>query len=357
MSARKIALLGAALLAAGTAVALSDPFTSAGRSSSGAADNATATSLATIERRTLSSQAQVNGTLGYAGNYTILNNASGVVTRLPSGGDVIEPGKPLYWVDGKPVVMLQGDTPAYRALSEGMNGPDVNELNADLVKLGYATWAELGSDADYFSAGTVYALERLQGHLGVTETGRLALGDAVFAPGPIRMKTVTASLGGRAGPGAPIGQATTTAREVHVSLDATQQADVRVGDRVDITLPDKSITPGVVSSVGTVATSGSNGSTVDVYVRPRRPRDTGSLDEAPVQVAITTGTAHDALVVPVSALLALASGGYAVEEVDARGRHQLVPVTTGLFDDADGLVQVQGAGLSAGVRVVVPAGS
>ena len=72
-------------------------------------------------------------------------------------------------------------------------------------------------------------------------------------------------------------------------------------------------------------------------------------------VAITTATAPGALVVPVSALLARASGGYAVEEVTAGGRHHLVPVTLGLFDDAAGLVQVSGPGLAAGQRVVVPA--
>jgi hypothetical protein len=60
------------------------------------------------------------------------------------------------------------------------------------------------------------------------------------------------------------------------------------------------------------------------------------------------------LIIPVNALLALAGGGYAVETVDARGVHHLVAVTTGLFDDADGLVQVSGA-LSPGDRVVVPA--
>ena len=59
---------------------------------------------------------------------------------------------------------------------------------------------------------------------------------------------------------------------------------------------------------------------------------------------------------PVDALLALAGGGYAVEV--AAGRvHHLVAVTPGLFDDADGLVQVSGRGLAAGQRVVVPATS
>ena len=57
---------------------------------------------------------------------------------------------------------------------------------------------------------------------------------------------------------------------------------------------------------------------------------------------------------PVDALLAQAGGGYAVEVVGADGIHRLVPVTLGLFDDADGLVQVTGTGLAAGQQVVVP---
>jgi len=59
--------------------------------------------------------------------------------------------------------------------------------------------------------------------------------------------------------------------------------------------------------------------------------------------------------VPVNALLALAGGGYAIEVVGAAGVHRLLAVTLGLFDDAAGLVQVNGSGVRAGQRVVVPA--
>jgi hypothetical protein len=85
------------------------------------------------------------------------------------------------------------------------------------------------------------------------------------------------------------------------------------------------------------------------------PAATGRLDQAPVNVSITTASVKNALVVPVNALLALASGGYAVEEVEASGAHQLVAVNLGLFDDARGLVQVTGSGLQVGQRIVVPA--
>ena len=63
---------------------------------------------------------------------------------------------------------------------------------------------------------------------------------------------------------------------------------------------------------------------------------------------------RNALVVPVNALLALSSGGYAVEVVGTGGVHHLVAVHTGLFDDADGYVQVTGGGVAVGQRVVVP---
>ena len=46
--------------------------------------------------------------------------------------------------------------------------------------------------------------------------------------------------------------------------------------------------------------------------------------------------------------------GYAVEVVEG-GVHHLEAVTLGLFDDAEGLVQVSGQGVAAGQRVVVPA--
>jgi hypothetical protein len=53
-------------------------------------------------------------------------------------------------------------------------------------------------------------------------------------------------------------------------------------------------------------------------------------------------------------LLARANGGYAVEVVGSGGANHLVSVSLGLFDDADGVVQVTGSRLAAGEKVVVP---
>ena len=353
----------AVLLAAasGGAVWAAGAFHDRSHPSSGVADNAYPTGLATVTRGSLSSQQQVSATLGYADSYSVLNQATGVYTQLPPAGQVVRRGQVLYRVSGDPVVLLYGSVPAYRSLSEGMTGADVRQLNANLVALGYAASSELDPASGYFSAETAYALGLYQDHLGVTGTGSLALGQAVFLPAAARVTMISAQPGAQAGPGSPVLQATSTRRQVSIALDASEQSYVRAGDKVAVTLPGNQTTPGVVSYVGTVATTppsatGGGGTpviTVDVALSD--PSATGKLDQAPVQVSITTATVSGVLSVPVSALVSTAGGGYAVEAVQPGGIHELVTVSLGLFDDAAGTVQVSGTGLHAGQHVVVPA--
>jgi hypothetical protein len=357
---------GRVVLACGAAVVLAAAGGAAGWLGGGhpvneVAANVDPTSLATVTRGTLSSQMQVDATLGYAGQYTVRSSAAGTFTALPAPGQVIRRGQVLYQVSDNPVVLLYGPVPAYRSLSEGMSGADVRQLNANLVALRYASRSELDPDSDYFSAETAYALEQYQSHLGITQSGELALGQAVFLPTAAKIITVNATLGAQAGPGQPALQATSTMRQVTIALDASEQSYVQVGDKVTITLPDNEATPGTVTSVGTVATAppsttGTPGTpTVTVDVALSDPAAAGNLDQAPVQVAITTATVAGALIVPVDALLVLASGGYAVEVARPDGARGLARVTLGLFDDAAGTVQVSGSGLQAGQHVVVPA--
>jgi hypothetical protein len=328
--------------------------------SGGLSDNASQVSYATVARQTLTSQTPVDGTLGYAGTYSVVNQARGTYTSLPGVGQVIRDGRVLYRVDGSPVILLYGSVPVYRSLAEGqyassVTGPDVEQLNRDLVAMGYVSSADLDPSSDEFSWATKYGLEQLQAALGVKQTGKLDLGQAVFLPTAVRVTAVQPTLGTQAGAGAPVAAASSTGREVTVKLDAGEQSQVAPGDRVTIMLPNGHTTPGRVTSVSKVAVSSSSGSTVTVLITPLDQAATGTMDQAPVTVEIVTASAPGALVVPVSALLSAANGGYVLEEVGPGGVHHLVPVSVGLFDDADGLVQVSGAGLAAGQRVVVPA--
>ena len=329
-----------------------------GRNGGGPGDDGSATSLAVVTRGALSQQMQVTGALGYAGSYTVLGRTNGTVTWLPAVGQVIEQGQVLYRVDGAPVVLLYGSTPAWRPLAEGASGEDVAQLNHDLVALGYANVSNVDSAWDGFRWATRIGVERLQKHFGVRQSGELGPGAVVFLPTAARVTALPAGLGGAAT--GPVLQASSTTRAVNVALDADRQSDVKAGDRVTITLPDGTSTPGTVTSVGKVATvapgnpGGGSTPTIPVTIQPTDPAATGGLDQAPVLIAITTTTVRDALAVPVYALLARSGGGYAVEVADPDGARHLVPVSPGLFDDATGLVQITGSGLSAGQRVVVP---
>ena len=337
---------------------------------------------ARVERRTLSAMVSQGGILTYRARsdgspYAVINQAHGTYTSLPAVGQVISQGHALYRVNNSPVVLLYGSTPAYRTLSAGTSGPDVAELNRDLVGLGYATRGQLHPGSAFFGSATTAAVEKLQAAVGVARTGTLPLGQAVFEPVAVRVTSLPVQLGGSAQPGETMLQGTSTTRQVEVALDASQQTSMAVGDRVTITLPNNETTPGVVSSVATVAScpssSGAGGSgsssatagtdtcasgstpTITVDVTPSDPRATGTWDQAPVQVGITTNSVPDALVVPVTALLAQSGGGYAVEIAGAGiNNNHLVPVSLGLFDDTDGLVQVTGPGLTAGQAVVTP---
>jgi hypothetical protein len=358
-----------------------------------ASTNAYATGTQPVTRGSLTEQTQEDATLGDAGSYTVVVPGSSgsagsagsgagasTFTWLPPAGQTIRQGQPVYQVSGTPVVLLYGNVPAYRDLSEGMTGADVTELNADLVELGYASAADLGprSGWDYFSAETGYALGLLQTHLGLTVTGTLPLGQAVFLPGAVQVTGLGTGAvpGGTATAGATVLTASSLTPVVTVDLDASLQTEVAVGDTVSVTLPDGSVTLGVISQITTASASssspsdnssgngdsgnsgnGNSGSTsgaatITVVVSLSDPKVAGSLNQVPVEVTITTGSANNALIVPVDALLAQPGGSYAVE-VTGPGGHHLVKVTTGLFDDAAGTVQVTG-NLTPGQRVVVP---
>ena len=308
-----------------------------------------------VVREDLSATTPVSATLGYAGSYRVTGQGGGTLTWLPQAGQVIRQGHALYKTgNGSPVVLLYGSVPDWRSLGEGLAGQDVSQLNHDLVDLGYAGHAEIVALGwDYFSWETAYGVQKLEEHLGVSAPpGSLPLGQVVFEPEAIRVSRVTGSLGGPAG--GPVLAATSDRHQVSIPLDASQQSQVKAGDTVTVTLPDGRTTRGVVSTVGTVAVTSRSTTTIPVQVRLTDPGAAGTLDQAPVTVNITTGTAANALAVPVTALLAQSSGGYVVEVVGAGGTRRYVPVRPGLFDDASGLVQVNGA-LTPGQRVVVAA--
>ena len=106
-------------------------------------------------------------------------------TSLPKAGQTIRQGQLLYEIYGAPVVLLYGQRPR---LPRSVGGHDRRGCAGAEQGPGGARrrhHAALGppSGWDYFSTETAYALGLLQFHLGLTETGTLRLGQAVFLPG------------------------------------------------------------------------------------------------------------------------------------------------------------------------------
>src|SRR6516225_6008242 len=303
---RWVALGVVVVVAAGAAAWQAGAFSSA--ATSAAAPGAAAPATALVTRQDLSATTPVTATLGYAGSYMVTGRGAGTLTWLPSPGRVIRQGQALYRTgNGSPVALLYGSVPDWRTLGEGVTGQDVSQLNHDLVTLGYADRANVVAFGwDYYSWETAYAVQRVEEHLGVSyPSGALTLGQVVFEPEALRVTQVTGSLGGPA------------------------------------------------SGPVLAATSNRHAVTIPLEVKLTDPRAEGTLDQAPVTVNITTASSGGpVLAVPVTALVAQASGGYQVEVVGRGSTRRWVPVTPGIFDDANGMVQVTG-NLTPGERVVV----
>jgi hypothetical protein len=200
-----IAIVGAlAAVIAGIGVAAGGATAGSG-ASGGAAGH---TPIAVVQRRDLIATDTESGTLGYANPQTVYNRATGTVTWLPTVGQEIRPGGTLYKVDNAPVVLFDGRTPAYRSLSAAVSdGPDIGELNRNLVALGYDPSHQVTVDGTW-QAATTDAVDRWQAALGETQTGIVTLGQVVFLPGPqlvTSAETVPGSTGGSSGSGSSSG--------------------------------------------------------------------------------------------------------------------------------------------------------
>jgi hypothetical protein len=325
---------------------------------------------AAVQKTDLTDSDSVDGKVGFGPDHAISGRKPGTITGLPNPGDIITRGKPLYWVDAKPVPLFYGPIPFYRDLTAGMtDGPDVKELEDNLQALGFGGF---GKPDQKFTAATANALKKWQKSLKLDQTGALALGDVVVESDAVRISELTGQLGAPAT--GSLVKVTGTQRLVTLQLDANKGSEATVGAKVTVSVNGGKPGAGEVTQVTTSSGSGGDGSggngsggngsgngsggqgggdgtpKITVIVKLDDQASAGNLDGAPASVTFTTGTRQGVLVVPIGALLALADGGYGVQIVDAGGQQHLVKVTTGLF--ADGDVEITGQGIAEGTKVV-----
>jgi peptidoglycan hydrolase-like protein with peptidoglycan-binding domain len=337
---------------------------------------------ATVTRATLTQTERVSGTLGYGEAVTVTARSSttagtaaagsggtgtggaadagttgaggtGTLTWLAPVGSTVKRGQPAYKVDDRPVVLLYGATPLYRALTVGVEGADVKQLEQNLKALGYSGFTV---DTTYTSS-TASAVKAWQKDLGLDETGTVDPSQAVVAPGQLRVTEHKATVGAPAS--GAVFTYTGTTRVVTVALDVAKQHLVKPGLSATVTLPDGKDVKGTVARVGTVATTSTAGqgaqqsssTTIEVVVSIADQAALGTLDSAPVDLTLVSSQRKDVLTVPVAALLALAEGGYGVQVIEGTAM-RYVAVETGMF--ANGRVEVSGNGIAEGMTVGVP---
>jgi hypothetical protein len=319
------------------------------------------TGTAAVTRGTVTERVPIAGTLGFDGSQSLVHQGvPGVLTAVAEVGATVSRGGVLYAVANQPVRLLYGRTPAYRGIAAGIsNGPDVRQLEENLVALGLDPSRQVTVD-ERFTAATAAAIRRWQAGWGLPasqRTGALAQGQVVFAAGALRVGQVQAVAGTTVGPNEPVLSATSTTRVVTAQVTAERQRLVHVGDQVTVSLTGMAPLSGTVARIGRVATaapssggaSGSAPATLPVTISITLPAGAADLDQAPVQVAITTQTRENVLMVPATALLARPGGGYQVRLESG----QDVEVEPGLFDTTTGTVEVTGD-LSVGELVQVP---
>jgi peptidoglycan hydrolase-like protein with peptidoglycan-binding domain len=100
--------------------------------------------LVPIEQRVLSSEIVTRGTARFGLPQPISippsvlkANAAGLITTLPMANTQFKEGDVMLTTSGRPVLVLQGDIPAYRDLVPGAVGKDVRQLEEAIKRLGF----------------------------------------------------------------------------------------------------------------------------------------------------------------------------------------------------------------------------
>jgi multidrug efflux pump subunit AcrA (membrane-fusion protein) len=96
-----------------------------------------------VEKRTLSSEVVVRGTVRFGAPQSVslptspLKTGKSVVSTAPVKGAELTDGSVAFIVSGRPVFVMEGAEPMYRDLAPGTVGTDVAQLEAGLVRFGF----------------------------------------------------------------------------------------------------------------------------------------------------------------------------------------------------------------------------
>ena len=251
-----------------------------------------------------------------------------------------EPGSPATGA----LLSVSGGRPA--------SGEVVRQLEQALLDLGHDADGALLADGVY-DLDTYQAVLAFQAAVGLEPDGIIDLGEVTFLPQAVRVTDKRVAAGQGISPGQAVLAISLSDKVVKMALPAKDQGVLSLGEPVMVEMPDLAEVPATVTYVAQNATVAQGGATFEVRIALDDPTVAEGLDEAPVDVTVISDRVENVMAVPVSALLALLEGGYAVEVDMGGGRTQLVAVEVGFYG-SDNLVEVRSEALRPGDRVVVP---
>ncbi|PPF20849.1 peptidoglycan-binding protein [Rathayibacter sp. AY1A7] len=279
------------------------------------------------------------------------NQAAGIVTSVAvSAGTEVEQGDVLYTVDQRPVVIAQGEVPAFRPIGEGAEGTDVMQLQVLLKGLGF-----YNGTADGVARGaTAQAIRAWQKSLKIDQSGSAELGDVIFVPmlpTRVTLDSSVISRGAAVSGGEQVIQGLSVAPAFTVPVTDAQAALISTGTPVAITAPDGTTWDAVTTDqriddqtqTVVVNLAGRNGGTICREACGLVP----VTGESHFQSQVVTVPTVDGLVVPSAALVTDAAGEMAV--IDASGTRISVTAVA----SARGMTVIEG--VDSGTQVRVPA--
>lgn len=296
-----------------------------------------------LARGDLATEYDFTGHVGFGESWRLPLSAEGVVTASQPEGTVVDFGDVLVEIAGKPVSLAEGAVPMYRELAlagSHMKGEDVAQLQRFLLAAGFDDDGRLEVDGD-FGPSTRRAVEDWQEAVGLDDTGQIYPSQVVFSPTRLRISSTA-----RVGATFEALEVTESTPTVTVDLDNSERAQLPLDGEVTVELADGTTLDGTVANhERIVADDGSTSwqAVIDVD---------GDIagEETSVLVYSTVVDAFNVLIVPASALLAVAEGGFAVEVVED-GQTRVVPVEVGKVVDAQ--AEITGD-VEPGDMVVVP---
>jgi hypothetical protein len=357
---------------------------------------------ATVHRGDLIETQRYPGRLSYLSRGSVHLSGPGTVTSLPHVGQVLTEGASVAGVDDRPIGVLFGASPLYRTLGLAnttgaqlalkvaqanllaaqatlprrpasgsvassslagvaraaqaqvgvdeaqdrllgaqralqraqapQRGPDVALVAGNMTALGYYR-----GFTDSWSAALQDAVTQWQDHIGATPSGDINPADVLVVSGAARVTGVQGGLGD-----AP--------SAVTVSLSSLSRlATFRLQNGVPAALaPSRRVrlSAGGDAAAGRVTSLNTSQQSATVQVEFDQSSRLARISSTRVSMSVRSADRRNVLTVPTQALLALASGGFALQLPGGR----LLAVRTGIVQNGD--IQVSGPGVHGGLRVV-----